>query len=90
MKADPNAPDITRIKKVIMKVQNVPEEKVFIVGNAGSTDMGYVSEILNTNDIIFHGVGIIGSNSHGVNEYIRMKDVLTYIKELIIFLCDDV
>ena len=70
MKADPNAPDITRIKKVIMKVQNVPEEKVFIVGNAGSTDMGYVSEILNTNDIIFHGVGIIGSNSHGVNEYI--------------------
>ena len=90
MTADPNAPDITRIKKVIMEVQNVPEEKVFIVGNAGSTDMGYVSEILNTNDIIFHGVGNIGSNSHGVNEYIRMKDVLTYIKELIIFLCDDI
>ena len=90
MTADPNAPDITRIKKVIMEVQNVPEEKVFIVGNAGSTDMGYVSEILNTNDIIFHGVGVVGSNSHGVNEYIRMKDVLTYIKELIIFLCDDI
>jgi succinyl-diaminopimelate desuccinylase len=90
MTADPSAPDITRIKNVIMEVQDVPDEKVFIVGNAGSTDMGYVSEILNTNDIIFHGVGTIGSNSHGVNEYIRMKDVLTYIKELIVFLCDDI
>ena len=25
-----------------------------------------------------------------VNESIRMKDTLTYIKELIIFLCDDI
>jgi len=90
MTADPNAPDISRMKKIMMEVQNVPEEKVFTVGNAGSTDMGYVSEILKTNDIIFHGVGNIGSNSHGVNEYIRMRDVLTYIKELIYFLCDDI
>ncbi|TFG20561.1 MAG: M20 family peptidase [Promethearchaeota archaeon] len=90
MTADPNAPDISRMKKVMMEVQNVPEEKVFTVGNAGSTDMGYVSEILKTNDIIFHGVGNVGSNSHGVNEFIRMRDILNYIKELIIFLCDEI
>lgn len=90
MVADSNAPDISRMKKVMMEVQNVPEEKLFTVGNAGSTDMGYVSEILKTKDIIFHGVGSVGSNSHGVNESIRMRDVLTYIKELIIFLCDDI
>ena len=90
MTADPNAPDITRMKKVMIEVQKVSQEKVFTVGNAGSTDMGYVSDILNTEDIIFHGVGDVGSNPHGINEYIRLKDVKTYIKELIMFLCLDI
>jgi succinyl-diaminopimelate desuccinylase len=89
MTADPKAPDITRMKKVMMEVQNITEDKVRIIGNAGSTDMGYVSEIMKTDDIIFHGVGSVGSNTHGVNEYIRLKDVKTYIKELILFLCGD-
>jgi succinyl-diaminopimelate desuccinylase len=89
MLADPNAPDITRLKKVMMEVQKIPENKISVIGNAGSTDMGYVSEILHTKDIIFHGVGDPGSNSHGINEYIKLKDVLTYIKEIIVFLCAD-
>lgn len=89
MTADPNAPDITRMKKVMMEVQKVPEDKIITIGASGSTDMGYVSEILNTDDIIFHGVGDAGSNDHGVNEYIKLKDVKTYIKELIVFLCID-
>ncbi|MFX0056742.1 MAG: M20 family metallopeptidase [Candidatus Hodarchaeota archaeon] len=87
--ADPYATDITRMKKVMTMVQNIPEENIMVIGNAGSTDMGYVSEILNTRDIIFHGVGNAGSNSHGVNEYIKLKDVRTYIKEIIVFLCVD-
>jgi len=89
MIADINAPDITRLKKVIMEVQNVSEDKITPIGMSGSTDMGYISEIMNTKDIIFHGVGSAGSNSHGVNETIRLKEVLTYIKELIVFLCAD-
>jgi acetylornithine deacetylase/succinyl-diaminopimelate desuccinylase-like protein len=89
MTADQNAPDITRMKKVMMEVQKVPQEKIFVIGSSGSTDMGYVSEILDTDDIIFHGVGNAGSNDHGVNEYIKLKDVRTYIKELIVFLCAD-
>ena len=89
MIADFNAPNITRLKKVIMKVQNISEEEIKPFGMAGSTDMGYISEIMKTNDIIFHGVGSGGSNSHGVNETIRLKDVLIYIKELIVFLCAD-
>jgi succinyl-diaminopimelate desuccinylase len=52
MVADPNAPDITRMKKVMMEVQKVPENKIMVVGIAGSSDMGYVSEILNTKDIV--------------------------------------
>jgi len=89
MIADPNAPDITRMKKVMMEVQKVPENKIMVIGNAGSTDMGYVSEILKTKDIIFHGVGNPGSNDHAVNENVKLKEVKTYIKELIVFLCVD-
>ncbi len=89
MVADPNAPDITRMKKVMMEVQKVPENKILIIGIAGSTDMGFVSEILKTKDIIFHGVGNPGSNDHAVNENVKLKEVLTYIKELIVFLCVD-
>lgn len=89
MVADPNAPDITRMKKVMMEVQKVPENKILIIGIAGSTDMGFVSEILKTKDIIFHGVGNPGSNDHAVNENIKLKEVITYIKELIVFLCVD-
>ncbi|MBY9019516.1 MAG: hypothetical protein KGD67_00565, partial [Candidatus Lokiarchaeota archaeon] len=89
MLADINAPDINRMKKVMMEVQKVSEDKIMAIGMAGSSDMGYVSEILNTKDIIFHGVGNPGSNNHAVNENVRFKDVKTYIKELIVFLCVD-
>ena len=89
MVADPNAPDITRMKKVMMEVQKVPENKIMVIGNAGSTDMGFISEILKTKDIVFHGVGNPGSNDHAVNENIKLKEVITYIKELIVFLCVD-
>ncbi len=89
MVADPNAPDITRMKKVMMEVQKVPENKIMVVGIAGSSDMGYVSEILKTKDIVFHGVGNPGSNDHAVNEHVKLKEVKTYIKELIVFLCVD-
>ncbi|MFX0152996.1 MAG: M20 family metallopeptidase [Candidatus Hodarchaeota archaeon] len=89
MTANPNAPDINRMKEVISLVQNTPKDEVKIIGIAGSTDMGFVSEILNKDDIIFYGVGNPGSNDHGVNEYIRLKDLLLFIKELIIFLCAD-
>jgi acetylornithine deacetylase/succinyl-diaminopimelate desuccinylase-like protein len=35
------------------------------------------------------GVMNAGSNPHGVNETIKLKDVKAFIKELIIFLCAD-
>ena len=89
MTADPNAPDITRMKNVMMEVQNITEDEIHTIGTSGSTDMGFVSQILNTNDIIFHGAGNPGSNSLGVNEFIKLKEVKMYIKELIVFLCAD-
>lgn len=83
---DPNSPMTQRIKKVMNIVQKVPLEKIFTIGNSGSTDMGFLTD---THDLIIHGIGNAGSNSHGVNETIKLKDVLTYIKEVILFLCGD-
>lgn len=89
LRINPDAPDVLRMKEVMKLVQNVPEEKIQQIGMAGSLDMGYVAQILNTNDIIVHGVANAGSNAHGVNETIKLSDFKTYMKEIIVFLCAD-
>jgi len=86
---DINKPGITRMKEVMKLVQNIPENKIIYMGMAGSLDMSYVAQILNTNDIIVHGVGNSYSNVHGVNEMIELRDIKTYIKEILVFLCAD-
>jgi len=53
-------------------------------------DVGYVAQVLNTQNIILRGVGNSGSNSHGVNEAIKLKDVKKFIKEIIAFLCAEI
>ncbi|MGQ4874092.1 MAG: M20 family metallopeptidase [Promethearchaeia archaeon] len=85
LEIDPNSPASQRIKKVIQLVQKIPAEKILYIGTSGSTDMGF----LNKYDMVFRGPGNPGSNSHGVNEYIKLNDIKTYIKELIVFLCAD-
>ena len=86
---DINKPGITRMKEVMKLVQNIPENKIIYMGMAGSLDMSFVAQILNTNDIIVHGVGNSYSNVHGVNEMIELRDIKTYIKEILVFLCAD-
>ena len=66
-------------------VQDIPEDRVSYVGDPGSTDMGFISEY----DIINHGVANPGSNDHGINETVKLRDIRTFIKELIVFLCAD-
>ena len=89
LKIDPKGVAVTRMKEVIKLVQNVAEENIKYLGEGGSTDMGLVSQILNTRDIIMHGPSYSASNPHGVNEVIRMSDLKTFIKELLVFLCYD-
>jgi succinyl-diaminopimelate desuccinylase len=88
LKIDINGPNVQKMKKVIQVVQNVPLEEIEIIGSTASLDIGFVSQILKIQDIIIHGVGN-NSNAHGVNESIELKDIKTYIKELLIFLCSD-
>ncbi|MHA1292260.1 MAG: M20 family metallopeptidase [Promethearchaeota archaeon] len=84
VKIDPNSMAIKRLKNVMKLVQNIDEKNILEIGSSGSTDMGFLTD---SHDIIIHGVGNPGSNSHGINESIRLKDVKTYIKEIIVYLC---
>ncbi|TFG14946.1 MAG: M20 family peptidase [Promethearchaeota archaeon] len=76
---------LKRLKKVMQLVQDIPEDRISYVGDPGSTDMGFISEY----DIINHGVANPGSNDHGINETIKLRDIRTFIKELIVFLYAD-
>lgn len=89
LKVDINAPDVQKIKKVVKLVQNIPEEKIRTMGMAITFDVGFVAQILNTQDIILRGVANAGSNPHGVNETIKLKDIKKFVKEILVFLCED-
>ncbi len=86
LKIDTNSPGIKRMKKVLNLVHGIPEEKIISMGMGGSLDMSFITQILNTQDIIIHGVGTKDSNIHGVNENIKLDDVKIYIKEILAFL----
>jgi succinyl-diaminopimelate desuccinylase len=87
LKVDITSPEIQRIIKVIQLTQNIPKERIQITGMSMTFDVGFVAQILNTQEIILRGVATGGSNTHGVNETIRLKDIKKFVKELIIFLC---
>jgi succinyl-diaminopimelate desuccinylase len=89
LKVDVNSPDVQKIKNVITKVHNIPEDKIRKQGMAITFDVGFVAQILNTQNIIIRGVTYGGSNTHGVNENIRLKDMKKFIKEILTFLCGD-
>ncbi|MFX0134801.1 MAG: M20 family metallopeptidase [Candidatus Hodarchaeota archaeon] len=88
LKSDLNSAIIEKMKKIICRVHNIQPEKLANLGISGSTDMGFVNQV--TQNIIMRGVASIQSNSHGVNESIRMKDVKSFIKEIILYLCVDI
>ncbi|MFX1411306.1 MAG: M20 family metallopeptidase, partial [Promethearchaeota archaeon] len=89
LKINPDAPAIKRWKKVISLVENIKEDNIQMIGSAESTDMGYIAQILNIDDIIITGIESPISNTHGINEFVRLRDIKTLIKEIIVFLCAD-
>ena len=89
VKVNPNSPHINRFKKVLSLVQNVKEEDIRLIGLPIASDMGFINQILNTDDIILTGLATLKSNTHGVNESVTFKDVKIFIKEIIGFLCAD-
>ncbi len=90
LKIDINNPEIQRILKVIQLIHKIPKENIRLIGMNFSFDVSFVSQILKTNEIVIRGVATAGSNTHGVNETIRIKDIKKFVKEILVFLCGDI
>jgi hypothetical protein len=64
-------------------------DKIKVIGTASSTDMAFVADILNKEDIIIAGIESPTSKAHGENEFTRMRDIKIFIMEILVFLCGD-
>ncbi|NVM35145.1 MAG: hypothetical protein HWN81_06085 [Candidatus Lokiarchaeota archaeon] len=62
-----------------------PEEKIRKTGMTLTFDVGFVAQILKTQELILRGATTSKSNTHGVNKTIRLKDIKNSIKEIIEF-----
>jgi succinyl-diaminopimelate desuccinylase len=87
---DPATPAALRLQAVIKAVNQMGERTLDPIAMPGSTDMGFLNEILHTHDILLRGVANVSSSAHGVNETISVKDVYVLIKEILLFLCGDI
>lgn len=89
LKVNPNLPIIKRWKKTMAIVNNIFEDKIQIIGTSASTDMGFVADILHKEDVILTGIESPTSKAHAENEFTRIRDIKTLLKEIIVFLCGD-
>ncbi len=89
LKVNHNLPIIKRWKKTMAIVNNIFEDKIQIIGTSASTDMGFVADILNKEDVILTGVESPSSKAHAENEFTRIRDIKTLLKEILVFLCGD-
>jgi succinyl-diaminopimelate desuccinylase len=86
-KYNPGTPYAKRMKQAKMLVQGYKEDDFAAYGVAGSTDMSFVQQVLNTEDIVMVGAGRSGSNAHGADEFVYISDLKALVKELIYYLC---
>ncbi len=89
LRINTNTPEALRMQQVIRIVNNFKGESLQPLALPASTDMGFLNEILKTEDFILRGIANASSNPHGVNETISLSDVLTFIKEVLLFLTGD-
>ena len=89
LKVNHNLPIIKQWKKTMALVNNIFEEKIQIIGTSASTDMGFVADILNKEDVILTGIESPTSKAHAENEFTRIRDIKTLLKEILVFLCGD-
>jgi succinyl-diaminopimelate desuccinylase len=81
-------PAAQRLVDALKLVHGYKDEDFVRTGSGGSTDMAFVSSILNTDEIATVGMGRSGeSKAHGSNESVRLSDARAHVKELIYFFC---
>jgi succinyl-diaminopimelate desuccinylase len=86
MRLNPDGPHMRRMREAAMLVHGYTDDDFLAFGVSGSTDMANVQQVMGWDDIPFRGPGRIDSRAHGADEFVRLDDVQSYIKELIYYL----
>jgi succinyl-diaminopimelate desuccinylase len=89
MHSNPETTHSLRMREAYKLVRGYRDEQFVTGGVGGSTDMGDVQEVLGLDDIIFCGCGNHASNIHGPDEFVNIKDVMDFAKELVYYLAED-
>jgi succinyl-diaminopimelate desuccinylase len=86
-KADPTSPYALKMRSALAAVHSYDDQDFTFGGAAASTDMGFVSQALNTNNIIGLGAASFGNlSAHKPDEWVGIPDLLNMTKQLIHYL----
>jgi succinyl-diaminopimelate desuccinylase len=81
-------PGAKRLREALKLVQGYSDDEFVETGSGGSTDMAFIAQVLNTDEIATVGLGRQReSKAHGSNESIRLSDARAHVKELIYYFC---
>jgi succinyl-diaminopimelate desuccinylase len=86
MRLNADGPHMRRMREAAKLVHGYTDEEFLAFGVSGSTDMANVQQVMGWDDIPFRGPGRVDSRAHGADEFVRLDDVKSYIKELIYYL----
>ena len=86
-KTNLNSPYLRKIAESLKAVHGFQDSDIFYAGMSGSTDMGYVNEVIESLDIIGIGAPTLDNMAvHGVDECIHIRSLLNMTKQLIHYL----
>ena len=81
-------PGARRLKEALKLVHGYSDDDFIETGSGGSTDMAFIAQVLDTDEIATVGLGRQQeSKAHGSNESIRLSDAKAHVKELIYYFC---
>ena len=78
-----------RMRESYKLLRGYRDEHFVSGGIGGSTDMGDVQEVLGIDDFVLCGCGAHDSNVHGPDEFVNVRDVMDFAKELLWYLATD-
>lgn len=80
-----DSPRVGRMKRVM---EAVLDQDVPLVGEQGSSDMGYVQAVTDK-EVLSFGPGRTCSNPHGADEHVHVEDLLRHAEILVRYITED-
>jgi succinyl-diaminopimelate desuccinylase len=87
-KADTSSKYATKMRAALQAVHNYQETEFIIGGAAASTDMGFITQACEVDNIIGMGAASFDNlSAHKPDEWVRVDDLINMTKQLVHYLC---